>query len=64
MDEFTSLQRMQQFEDSIAFLASYGVRLMTIIQSPSQIESYYGRAGMRTFFANSKDSRGVRGQRL
>lgn len=54
MDEFTSLQRMQQFEDSIAFLASYGVRLMTIIQSPSQVESYYGKAGMRTFFANSK----------
>ena len=54
MDEFTSLQRMQQFEDSIAFLAGYGVRLMIIIQSPSQVESHYGKAGMRTFFANSK----------
>lgn len=54
MDEFTSLQRMQQFEDSIAFLASYGVRMMTIIQSPSQVESHYGVAGMRTLFANSK----------
>ena len=35
MDEFTSLQRMQQFEDSIAFLASYGVTQTMIRRSQS-----------------------------
>lgn len=42
LDEFTSIGKLQILEKSIAFIAGYGLRLLTIIQSPSQLRSTYG----------------------
>lgn len=42
LDEFTSIGRLPILEKSIAFIAGYGLQLLTIIQSPSQLRSTYG----------------------
>lgn len=54
MDEFPSLGRMTQFEQGIAYLAGYRVRLFLIIQDIPQLEASYGRSGMNVFMGNSK----------
>lgn len=54
MDEFPSLGRMTQFEQGIAYLAGYQVRLVLIIQDIPQLEASYGRSGMNVFMGNSK----------
>ena len=54
MDEFPSLGRMTQFEQGIAYLAGYRVRLFLIIQDIPQLEANYGRSGMNVFMGNSK----------
>ena len=54
MDEFPSLGRMTQFEQGIAYLAGYRVRLLLIIQDIPQLETHYQRSGMNTFLGNSK----------
>lgn len=38
--------------EAIAFLRGYGVRLLPIFQSPSQIRELYGEEAARTFFQN------------
>jgi len=42
LDEFPALGRLDFFETSLAFLASYGVRAFLIAQSLNQIEKAYG----------------------
>jgi type IV secretion system protein VirD4 len=54
MDEFTSLGKMEQFEKGIAYFRGYRIRLLTIIQTITQLETCYQRAGMDTFLGNSK----------
>jgi len=54
MDEFAGLRKMQKFLDTIAYLRGYGVRLLMIVQGPSQLDEHYLIAGRRTFFQNSK----------
>jgi type IV secretion system protein VirD4 len=54
MDEFPSLGRMTQFEQGVAYLAGYQVRLLLIIQDIPQLEASYGRSGMNLFMGNSK----------
>ena len=47
MDEFTALGRMDIIKDGIAFFAGYHLRLMPIIQSPSQLADKYGEEAKR-----------------
>jgi len=54
MDEFASLGRMTQFEQGIAYLAGYRVRLLLIIQDIPQLETHYQRSGMNLFMGNSR----------
>jgi type IV secretion system protein VirD4 len=52
LDEFTSIGRLPILEKSIAFIAGYGLRLLTIIQSPSQLRSTYGHDIAQTMERN------------
>lgn len=52
IDEFTSLGKMQIFLTAIAYLRSYGIRLMLIYQDNGQLEEVYSKAAVRTFLNN------------
>lgn len=52
LDEFRSLGKMPLIVEAAAFLRGYGVRLLPIFQSPSQIRELYGEEAARTFFQN------------
>jgi len=52
MDEFTAPGKIPILEKGIAFIAGYGLRLMPIIQSYSQLSSTYGKDAARTLQAN------------
>lgn len=52
LDEFTAIGRLEILEKAIAFIAGYGLRLVTIIQSPSQLRSVYGPDVAETFQKN------------
>lgn len=53
-DEFTSLGDVAQVVDPIAYYRSYGIKLVTIYQSASQIEGIYGEHRSATFRENHK----------
>ncbi len=56
MDEFAALGRIGIIDKSNSYMAGYGMRMLTIIQSPSQIEAEprkgYGREGAGTLITN------------
>lgn len=52
LDEFTAIGRMEILEKAIAFIAGYGLRMLTIIQAPSQLRSVYGPDVAETFQKN------------
>ena len=52
MDEFTALGAVPAISEGVSYIAGYGLRLLIIIQAPSQVEAVYGRDNMRTFFTN------------
>lgn len=52
LDEFRSLGKLQIVVDAIAFLRGYGVRLLPIFQSPSQVREVYGEDAAKNFFQN------------
>lgn len=54
MDEFTSLGDVAQVVDPIAYYRSYGIKLLTIYQSQSQVEGIYGEHRSATFRENHK----------
>jgi type IV secretion system protein VirD4 len=53
-DEFTAAGRLDVLLKSAAFIAGYNLRLLTIIQSTSQLknQALYGREGAETLLAN------------
>lgn len=48
LDEFTSLGRIPIIETACGFLPGYNVRILLVIQTPSQLRSVYGRDGADT----------------
>jgi type IV secretion system protein VirD4 len=48
LDEFTALGRIPIIESSCGFLPGYNVRVLLVIQTPSQLRSVYGRDGADT----------------
>ncbi|MBN3780524.1 type IV secretory system conjugative DNA transfer family protein [Burkholderia sp. Ac-20345] len=52
MDEFTSIGRVDIIAKAVSYMAGYNMRLLTIIQSISQLESVYGKDDARTFMTN------------
>lgn len=53
MDEFAAAGKMQSFKDGIAFFAGYGLKVLTILQSPSQLADIYGRDAADVYMANA-----------
>jgi type IV secretion system protein VirD4 len=52
LDEFRSLGKVPLIVEAVAFLRGYGVRLMPIFQSPTQISEVYGQDAADTFYDN------------
>lgn len=56
MDEFTAPGRIAIIDKSNSFMAGYGLRLLTIIQSPGQLDAEpprgYGKESARTYMTN------------
>lgn len=51
-DEFTAMGRVGIISSAAAFLAGYGLRLLTIVQAMSQLDAVYGDKEARTFATN------------
>jgi len=52
LDEFKSLGKMPTIVDGIAFFRGYGLRLLPIFQTPTQVSEIYGKDAAETFFDN------------
>lgn len=52
MDEFTALGYMPSLLNGVSFIAGYGLRLLLVFQTPSQVAEVYNREAVRTFFTN------------
>ena len=52
LDEFTALGRINILNTAVGYLAGYNLRLVTVIQAVSQLESVYGQHDARTFATN------------
>jgi type IV secretion system protein VirD4 len=51
-DEFAAMGRVGAISNAAAFLAGYDLRLLTVIQAMSQLDSLYGEKEARTFATN------------
>ncbi|MBM7073964.1 type IV secretory system conjugative DNA transfer family protein [Shewanella sp. 202IG2-18] len=52
MDEFAAIGKVNILSKGISYVAGYGLRLLTIIQSPSQLREIYGHDGAETLIEN------------
>ena len=52
MDEFAAIGKLSMLSRGISYIAGYGLRLLTIIQSPSQLRDIYGHEGAETLIDN------------
>lgn len=52
LDEFPALGNVAVLARGVAFVAGYGLRLLTILQSPSQLRAIYGPDAARNFMTN------------
>lgn len=52
MDEFTAIGKINILSKGISFIAGYGLRMMPIIQSASQLTDVYGKDAALTFTTN------------
>ena len=52
MDEFIALGKVSALSEGIAYIAGYGLRCLTVVQSMSQLSGVYGREGAQTLQAN------------
>jgi len=52
LDEFTAMGRVNILAKSAAYIAEYGIRIFTIIQSLSQLDGEYGKEVSRSFVTN------------
>lgn len=51
-DEFVAMGRVAIFAKALGYLAGYDLRLLTVIQAQSQIDSLYGKEDSRTMVTN------------
>ncbi len=52
LDEFTAMGRVGALAKGISYIAGYNVRVLTVIQAMSQLDSTYGKDDARTFATN------------
>ncbi len=53
LDEFANFGRMNLVMRGISFIGGYGLRLLTILQSPAQLNAIYGEDHARTYMTNN-----------
>lgn len=51
-DEFTAMGKINALSKGISYIAGYGLRMLPIIQSPSQLVEVYGKDAAQTFTTN------------
>jgi len=51
-DEFTTMGRVNAFSRGIGYIAGFGLRCLTVVQSRAQIDSTYGKDDSRNFVTN------------
>ena len=51
-DEFTTMGRVNAFSNGIGYIAGFGIRVLTVVQSRSQIDFTYGKDQSRNFITN------------
>ncbi|WFU00203.1 type IV secretory system conjugative DNA transfer family protein (plasmid) [Bradyrhizobium barranii] len=52
LDEFPALGNVNVLAKAVAFIAGYGIRLLTVVQSPAQLRAIYGVDAARNFMTN------------
>ena len=52
LDEFRALGNVEVISKGVAFLAGYGFRIVTIVQSPAQLRAVYGPDDAANFITN------------
>lgn len=52
LDEFSALGKMSEIEDSAAYMAGYGIKLVAVIQNIGQVKQIYDR-NWETFLGNA-----------
>lgn len=52
LDEFPAIGNVEVIQKGVAYVAGYGLRLVTIVQSPSQLYGVYGEHGARNYMTN------------
>jgi type IV secretion system protein VirD4 len=52
LDEMTAIGKIHIIARSVAYMAGYNLRLLSVVQSVAQLESVYGRADARAFLTN------------
>jgi type IV secretion system protein VirD4 len=52
MDEFTAIGKMGVLSKGISYIAGYWLRMLPIIQSPTQLDDVYGEKASETFKVN------------
>ncbi|WP_455289681.1 type IV secretory system conjugative DNA transfer family protein [Cupriavidus necator] len=52
MDEFTAIGKVNVIAKAVGYIAGYNLRLLTIVQSLSQLESVYGALDAKTLMTN------------
>lgn len=52
LDEMTSIGKVAMIAQAVSYMAGYNMRLLTIIQTKSQLEDVYGKAGALTLLSN------------
>jgi len=52
MDEFTAIGKLGVLSKGISYIAGYWLRMLPIIQSPSQLDEVYGKDAAATFKTN------------
>ncbi|MCL1079442.1 type IV secretory system conjugative DNA transfer family protein [Parashewanella spongiae] len=52
LDEFAAIGKISILSRGISYVAGYGLRLLTIIQSPAQLREIYGHDGAETLIEN------------
>lgn len=52
LDEFAALGKMSEIEDSAAYMAGYGIKLVPVIQNIGQVKELYAK-NWETFLANA-----------
>lgn len=53
MDEFASVGELPAFKRGIGYFAGYGLKVLTIVQTPAQLADIYGRDGADAYMDNS-----------